>query len=231
MTGTLWHLALASLLFLVSHVILSNAAIRAPLVGAVGERLFRAIYSIVSLALIAWMAMAYNAAPYVEIWYPTTGWRHLSLTLMVLATILVVGGITTPSLPTFGSGTPELAARGPIGFAKITRHPLMWGFALWGISHLLANGDAAAMIMFGSLTVLALLGPIAIDAKRKARMGADWQRLAAETSYLPFAALVSGRTRLRFGELGWWRIGLGIALYAVLLWAHPWLFGVNPLPF
>ena len=86
------------------------------------------------------------------------------------------------------------------------------------------------MHLAGGLTTV-LLGPIAIDAKRKARMEADWQRLAAETSYLPFAALVSGRTRLRFGELGWWRIGLGLALYAVLLWAHPWLFGVSPLPF
>lgn len=231
MTGSLWHLALACLLFVGSHVVLSNRAVRAPLTEAVGEPVFRAVYSIVSLALIVWMAMAYGAAPYVEIWFPATGWRHLSLTLMVLAALLVVGGITTPSLPTFGGGSPELAARGPRGFAKITRHPLMWGFVLWGVSHLLANGDAAAMLLFGSLTVLALLGPLAIDVKRRANMGAAWERFAAETSYWPFAAMVAGRTRLRFHEIGWWRIGLGLALYAILLWSHPWLFGVNPLPF
>lgn len=231
MTGSLLHLALASLLFIGSHLVLSSGAMRSAVVAATGEPLFRGLYSLVALVLIVWMVMAYNAAPYVEIWFPATGWRHLALTLMLPAAILVVGGITTPNPASAGTDTPDVAARGPTGFVKITRHPLMWGIGLWGISHLLANGDAAGMILFGSLTALALLGPLSIDARRRASMGAEWERFAAETSYLPFAAMVAGRTRLRFGEIGWWRIGLGIALYAVLLWAHPWLFGVSPLPF
>jgi uncharacterized membrane protein len=230
-TGSLLHLALASLLFVGSHVVLSSGAVRPPLVAVIGEPLFRGLYSILALALIVWMVMAYNAAPFVDIWDPATGWRHLSLTLMVPAAILVIGGITTPSPTAAGTDTRDMAARGPKGIAKITRHPMMWGIGLWGISHLLANGDAAGMLLFGSLTALALLGPLAIDARRRASMGADWERFAAETSYLPFAAMAAGRTRLRFREVGWWRLGLGIALYVVLLGAHPWLFGVNPLPF
>lgn len=230
-TGSLWQLALASLLFVGSHIVLSIEAVRQPLVAVTGEFLFRGLYSLAALALIVWMAMAYNAAPSVEIWYPATGWRHLSLTLMVPAAILVIGGITTPNPTSAATDTREVAGRGPSGFAKITRHPMMWGIGLWGISHLLADGDAAAMLLFGSLTALALLGPLAIDARRREGMGADWERFAAETSYLPFAAMVAGRTRLRFSEIGWWRLGLGVALYAVLLWSHPWLFGVNPLPF
>jgi uncharacterized membrane protein len=230
-TGSLLHLALASLLFVGSHIVLSSGAVRPPLVAAIGEPLFRGLYSIVALALIVWMVMAYNAAPDLGIWYPATGWRHVSLTLMVPAAILVIGGITTPNPTSAGTDTREMAARGPRGFTRITRHPMMWGIGLWGISHLLANGDAAGMLLFGSLTALALLGPLAIDAKRRASMGAEWERFAAETSYLPFAAMAAGRTRLRFSEIGWWRLGLGLALYAVLLWGHPWLFGVNPLLF
>ena len=231
MTGSLLHLALASMLFVGSHVVLSIGTVRAPLVAAVGEPLFRGVYSILALALIVWMVMAYNAAPYVEVWTPATGWRHLSLTLMVPAAILVVGGITTPSPTSAGTDTRDVAARGPKGLTKITRHPMMWGIGLWGVSHLLANGDAAAMVLFASLTALALLGPLAIDARRRAGMGDDWERFAGKTSYLPFAAMAAGRTRLRLREIGWWRLGLGITLYAVLLTAHPWLFGVNPLPF
>lgn len=231
MTGSLLHLALASMLFVGSHVVLSSGTVRAPLVAAVGEPLFRGVYSILALALIVWMVMAYTAAPYVEVWTPATGWRHLSLTLMVPAAILVVGGITTPSPTSAGTDTRDVAARGPKGLTKITRHPMMWGIGLWGVSHLLANGDAAAMVLFGSLTALALLGPLAIDARRRAGMGDDWERFAGKTSYLPFAAMAAGRTRLRLREIGCWRLGLGIALYAVLLTAHPWLFGVNPLPF
>ena len=231
MTGSLLLLAVASLLFVGSHIVLSIRAVRAPLVAVMGEPLFRGLYSMLALALIVWMVMAYNAAPFVEIWHPATGWRHLSLTLMVPAAILVVGGITTPNPTSAGTDTREMAARGPIGMAKITRHPIMWGIGLWGVSHLLANGDAAGMLLFGSLSALALFGPLAIDAKRRASMGTDWERFAAKTSYLPFAAMVAGRTRLRFSEIGWWRIGLGVILYALLLWSHPWLFGVNPLPF
>jgi uncharacterized membrane protein len=87
------------------------------------------------------------------------------------------------------------------------------------------------MLFFGSLTALALFGPLAIDVKRRQSMGAEWTQFAAATSYIPFAAMAAGRTRLRFGEIGWWRLGLGVSLYAALLTAHPWLFGVNPLPF
>lgn len=231
MTGSLLHLALASMLFVGSHVVLSSGTVRGPLVAAVGEPLFRGVYSILALALIVWMVMAYTATPYVEVWTPATGWRHLSLTLMVPAAILVVGGITTPSPTSAGTDTRDVAARGPKGLTKITRHPMMWGIGLWGLSHLLANGDAAAMVLFGSLTALALLGPLAIDARRRAGMGDDWERFAGKTSYLPFAAMAAGRTRLRLREIGYWGLGLGIALYAVLLTAHRWLFGVNPLPF
>jgi uncharacterized membrane protein len=51
-----------------------------------------------------------------------------------------------------------------------------------GIFHLLANGEAGGMILFGSLTMLALLGPLKIDAKRRASMRADWEQFVAETS-------------------------------------------------
>ena len=78
--------------------------------------------------------------------------------------------------------------------------------------------------------MLALIGAAAQDARRRLQFGAEWQRFTERTSYLPLAALLAKRTRLTSGEIGWWRIGLGLGVFAVLLWLHPWLFAVNPLP-
>lgn len=230
MTGELVHVVVAAVLFVGSHFLLSCAPVRSRLVAKLGEKPFQGAYSLIALVLIVWLAMAYNAAPFVAVWWPPVGLQHVSLTVMVLASILVVGAITTPSPTAAGTDAESLAARGPVGLGRITRHPMMWGIGLWGISHLLANGDAAGMILFGSLTLLALAGPLAIDAKRRAALGPVWESYARQTSYLPFAAIAAGRTRLVFAEIGWWRVGLGIIVYIALLALHPLLFGVAPWP-
>ena len=40
----------------------------------------------------------------------------------------------------------------------------------------------------------------------------------------------SGAILLHLGEIGWWRIVLAVAVWALLAWAHPYLFGVRALP-
>jgi uncharacterized membrane protein len=222
-------LASAVTLFVASHVILSLPRLRDPLVARLGENTFRGLYSGIALALLVWVAFAYRDAPIIDLWYPPIGLMHLSLLIMPLASILLVAGLTTPNPSAIGGGHSDING-GPVGILKITRHPVMWAVVLWGFAHLLANGDAASLILFGGITFLALIGAVAQDAKKRRQLGTDWQAFAHQTSFLPLAALLGKRTRLSFGEIGWWRIALGIGLFALLLWLHPWLFGVNPLP-
>ena len=144
--------------------------------------------------------------------------------------LFIVPGLTTPN-PT--SVRQEAALDRPdvvSGMLRITRHPFLWGVAIWAAGHLLVNGDVASLILFGSLLVLALFGTASIDAKRRRALGAKWDAFAAQTSNLPFAAIASGRQRLSLGEIGWWRIGLAVVVWAALAWAHPYLFGVRALP-
>jgi uncharacterized membrane protein len=115
------------------------------------------------------------------------------------------------------------------GMLRITRHPFLWGVAFWAAAHLLTNGDAASLVLFGSLLLLALLGPPSIDAKRARALGEKWAPFKAQTSNVPFAAILGGRQTLKLGEIGWWRILLAFALFAIVLWAHPRMFGVAPL--
>jgi uncharacterized membrane protein len=112
---------------------------------------------------------------------------------------LVVIGLTTPS-PTVTGGTGALDRDDAVrGILRVTRHPFLCGVALWAALHLILNGDAAALVLFGALLVLALIGPSSIDAKRQRAFGARWERFAAATSILPFAAIAAGR-ELRLGR-------------------------------
>ncbi len=229
MTGTLWELVLASAVFVLGHFLVSSTALRPALVGKLGESRFLGLYSLVAIVTLLWMVMAYNRAPFVELWFAGTGIRHLAGAVMLIAFLLVVGGLTVRN-PTLVGGDKVLGEVTSVpGWVKITRHPMMWGFGLWALSHLAANGDLASVIFFGSFAILALVGTMLIDRKKEAALGESWRAFAGQTSNLPFAAILSGRTKLTFGEIGLWRPALGVAVYLIFLFSHEWLFGVWPL--
>jgi uncharacterized membrane protein len=109
---------------------------------------------------------------------------------------------------------------------RITRHPLMWGVMLWAGAHVLARGDSKSLIFFGGFLLLAGMGTLLID--RRKRSNPDWARFAAVTSNLPFLAIAQGRNRIVWREIGWLRPALGLAAFAALFVAHSWLFGARP---
>ncbi len=230
MTGTVGALAAAMAAFLLGHFALARRVTRDAIVARIGEVGFTVGYSLIAIVTFLWAIAAYNAAPVVPIWTPPVGLQHLSLLIMLLAFIFLVAGYLTPNPMAVGLDSRPMVEKPASGIQAITRHPVMWAVALWGISHLLANGTAADIIFFGGLTALALLGALHIDIKRARRFGDLWPGYAAQTSYVPFAAIIAGRNRFSLAALGWWRIGLGIAAYAIFLAIHAWLFGVSPLP-
>jgi len=230
MTGSIAALLIASLLFVGSHFVLAAPPLRAVLVGRLGERPFLGLYSLVSIVLLVWMVLAWRDAPYVELWFAGAALRHSSLVVMPFAFILLAGGFLTPN-PTALMQDKVLKGEAPAhGIIKITRHPAMWAMTLWALVHIAANGDLATVVFMVALLVLALVGMARIDAKRKAADPDAWARFAAVTSRVPFIALAQGRTKMALSELGWWKIAVGLLLYALFLAVHGWLFGVSPLP-
>jgi uncharacterized membrane protein len=217
------QLALATLVFLATHFVPSTPLRRA-LVRVLGERAYVAVYSLVAAATIAWMSWAYAKAPFQLLWH-VPGLRVLPLVVMPLALILLAAGVMTRN-PTAVMQEAALKASEPArGIVRVTRHPIMWAILLWAAVHVLARGDLASLVFFGGFLAVAALGTVLMDTRKAATLGADWQRFAAVTSNVPFAAIVGGRNRFRFGEIGWKRVGVGLALYLVLLVAHPYLFG------
>lgn len=229
MTGTLTDLLLACLVFVTGHV-LTSTPIRAAIVAQIGERAWAGLFSLFSIVVLVWAAMAYNAAPYMELWYLGEWARWVPILVMPVAFVLVVAGATTPN-PTAVMAARLLEAPDPApGIVKVTRHPVMWGTALWAFAHLFPNGDAASLILFGSLAGLALAGTVLLDWKLEARAGAAAGPFLMTTSAIPFLAAVQGRTRISLAGIGWWRIALGLALYAAVLFGHEAIIGLPALP-
>lgn len=218
----------AALVFVLGHFLLSAPPVRGRLVAAIGEYPFLGLYSLLALASFAAMLWAYGQAPLVPLWERAAWGRWIALLLTPFAFVLVVASYTSRN-PTALFQSAGLAARAP-GILCITRHPAMWGIALWSLAHLAATGDLASSILFGALTILALGGAAHQDGRNALRRGAEWQAFASVTSALPFVAIAQGRTPFDWAGIGWWRIALGLAAWALLLHFHPALFGVAPLP-
>ncbi len=221
----------ATVLFVGGHFLLSSEPLRRPLTKWLGAQGFVTVYSLAVTGALLWMGLAYSAAPVLTVWTPPPELTWIPLVVLPFAGILVVAAFTTPS-PTlvggerFGSSLDDPAP----GILRVTRHPFLWGTALWAGAHLLVNGDLASITVFGGILVLCLGGMRHIDQKREASMGAQWGPVKLTTSAVPFAALIAGRTRMDWAGLGWWRPLAGLLLYVVLLGAHPWLIGVTALP-
>jgi uncharacterized membrane protein len=213
----------ATAVFLLTHLIPSTP-LRPRLVAALGEGRYRGLYVLVAFVTLGWMIRAYAHAPAQDFLWPPL--RHVPLLVMPFALILVVGGLVRMNPTAVGAERLLKEAEPARGMVRITRHPFMWGAMLWAAAHILANADAKSAVFFGGFLVLAGLGTVLIDRRKRALP--EWPKFAALTSNVPFVAVAQGRNRIAWREIGWVRPAIGVALYAAFFVLHPWLFGVRP---
>ncbi|MGB6452139.1 MAG: NnrU family protein [Steroidobacteraceae bacterium] len=213
----------ASAFFLLIHFGVSGTRLRDALTARLGEGTYRGLFSLTSLVGLAWMIYAYRHAPAEVLWGLLLALRPAAYVLVFIAFLFIVIGLATPS-PT-RVGMESQLERGPDiarGMVRITRHPFLWGVALWALVHLVVNGDLASLILFGSLLVIALGGTVSIDAKRRRKFGERWAQFAKVTSDIPFAAIAGGRNQLMpaLVEIGAWRPIAAIVAYGLAFYLH-----------
>lgn len=228
MTG--WaEFAAAFATFLLSHALPARPALRRRLVAVVGERGYLLAYSIVSIAVLAWLVAASNRAPFLLLW-SYAGWQAWLVNLaMPAACLLAAFAIGAPNPLSFGGVAAGFDPARP-GIVGVARHPLLVAIALWAGAHAVANGTLAHALLFGSFTAFTVLGMRVLDRRRRRLLGAaEWGRLAACSSAWPLAALLDGRWRPTAPPSAW-RAALGLLLWLVLLGLHPAVIGVSPLP-
>lgn len=236
---SLLPLILGMIVFVGGHFLLSKARVRAALVKRFDEGPYLLGYSIFAIVTFVFACFAFARSPILILWDKAEWSWYLAVLLMPFAAIFLVAG-ATPRSPTTVRGERVVAgvadathapAPDPArGIFQVTRHPILWAIAIWAALHLLATGDAAAALLFGGLLILSLGGMAHLDARRAAAGGEAWRTFSARTSLVPFLAIVQGRARLSLTEIGWGRIILGLVLYALLLFGHEWVIGLDVVP-
>lgn len=204
-------LAAASIALVGTHFALSHP-LRAPIVGRTGEGAFLGLYSLVAAACMVWMVLAFRAAPAADLGGATgeAGWI-VSTVLTLPALVLFLGSFSrNPAMP--NPRAAQSVTREPTGVFAVTRHPMMWGFTLWALSHLVLWWSWRTTIVAGAILFLALIGAHLQDRKKEALLGASWAEWEARTSYWP-----------RWGKL----LGVGailwlaaIAVWLLVSWLH-----------
>jgi uncharacterized membrane protein len=180
-------------LFIGAHLVPTLPRLRAALTDGLGDGLYRIAFSLVSGAGLVLIVLGYGEARGLaggnpELWAPPTWMRHIVFLLMIPAMVLLV------------------AAYVPSRIRTAVRHPMLAALKIWAFAHLLANGDLASVLLFGSLLAYGV-----------------WDR-------------ISVRDRASLGPLGDAEGGIGgdatavivgLVLYGLMLvWGHAWLIGV-----
>lgn len=158
-----------------------------------GEKQWKAAFSLLSvlgLALVVWGYGLARLAP-VVLWTPPPGMRHVA-GLLTLAAFILLAAANVPR--------NQIKAR--------LHHPMVLGVQAWAVAHLLANGNLADLVLFGSFLVWALLSFVAARGRDR----------AAGTVYLEGKARATVIT-VAAGAIAW-------ALFA--FWLHGLLIGVRP---
>lgn len=205
----------ASVTFVGLHFLLSHP-LRRPLVGAIGEGPFLGIYSVAALGSFAWMVLAYRAIgpqPFAHA-ASEAGWIAATI-VMWFASVLFAGSLFgNPALPNPKSA-PTIGE--PAGVFHVTRHPMMWGFALWALVHGYLVSTPRDHVVSAAILVLALGGAWGQDRKKEALVPI-WRDWEAKTSFFPFGRQLTGQGGLTLG--GARALLLGTLLWLGATWAH-----------
>lgn len=216
MDGAIITLIAANAAFVGTHFAMSHP-LRAPMVKGLGAGGFQIAYSLVSLATLGWVYLAFTAAPPADLsGSGEAGWALATL-LTWPAMILLAGSFAgNPALPT--PMAEQQARAEPKGVFRVTRHPMMWAIGLWAASHLVLLWSTRTMVTALAIGILALVGAKLQDAKKEALMGAAWAEWEGKTSYWPRLA--------QFPSVGALPLALGTALWLAASWVHLWRAGI-----
>ncbi len=209
----------ALLTFLGAHAVAGIPGWRSRLINRLGERTYRIVYSLLSLGLLTWVISAVLRAPYIGLWGPWPWADHLLIVLMAPACLLIAAAVLEPNPLSLSFARGAFNPSRP-GLAGLVRHPLPMAFTLWSGGHFLANGDVAAIALFGGMFILSLAGPGIAAAKAR--------RLYGTAQCIAWNAEMARAPRVRcLPRPG--TVLLGLCLYGILLWLHGPVIGIDPL--
>lgn len=218
-------LILFSILFAVTHIGMSHDPYRSGMSEKLGEKPFMGIYSLVSLLTLGGAIWAFAATDDMgPVLWTLPGWLYpLVHLLMLMGLLLLVLAFANPSPAGMAPAAME-----PRGVLRITRHPMNMGIASFALAHVIGNGTLGDLFFFGSLFVVGFFGPFHQDRRKVREKGEPYVAFQEKTGVVPFAAILSGKTRLEVGEIRWPFAVLAVVGYLAVVLLHEKLFGIRP---
>ncbi len=181
-------LLLGLLLFAGVHFVPSLApGLKNAWLGRLGENGYKATFSLLLLAGLGLIIMGWRSTSPTYLYPPPAGLYLPAMALIYLGFLLFVVSNRKSRL------------------RRLIRHPQLTGVALWGIAHLMLNGDNRSLALFGGLTLWAVAEIIAINRREGAWVKDEPPGWGTELVTLAITVVVIG----------------------VVIWAHPWLAGVT----
>jgi uncharacterized membrane protein len=225
--GDVWHILLWWLMFGGTHVIGSSRPIRTRLIRSIGIWGFKGLYSLVALATFVPLCFVYfshkHAGPLLFV--ASSGHRMATHALMLVAIIVVLQSLVTPSpLTTLAEMTGSFRARAR-GIQHVTRHPQNFGFAIFGFAHALSNPSVGDCLFFGGFVVYGILSAVHQDRRTLATGREEIRQFQSDTSFVPFAAILSGKQRLALAEYNRIALVISVIVFILLRLVHSKLFG------
>jgi len=215
------------LMFGGSHVIGSSIPVRTFFISRIGNLGFKIIYSLVAFATFIPLFYVYFNHRHAGYLLYTPGYfiNLLAQFLMLGAIIVLLQGLVTINPMTTVAELTGRASRSGHGIQRVTRHPQNFAFGLFGLAHLLANPYVGDWIFFGGFIVYGIVSAIHQDRRLLAKGPVQVKQFLADTSAIPFAAIISGKQQLAFGEYYPPALAAAIVLFILIRLLHPMLFG------
>lgn len=180
-------LVLGLLLFAGVHFIPSLATgIKVSATDRLGEGGYKGIFALLLLGALALIIMGWRSAVPETVYTPPADLHKLAIGLLLAAFLIMAVSSRKSRL------------------RRWVRHPQLTGVALWGISHLLLNGDNRSLVLFGGLTLWSIIEIWAINRREGVWIKEGSPSWGAELVTVLIAATTIG----------------------VIVYIHPWLSGV-----
>ncbi len=142
-------LVLGLVLFIGIHMLPSMQTTRGNLLNRFGENGYKGLFSLVALLGLGLIIYGKSIAPFVHVYVLPYGVRHPAMLLILFAFILFVASMI------------------PCNIRRWVKHPQLLAVLLWGGAHLLVNGDVASILLFGGMSLFAVIGLISAIVRGK----------------------------------------------------------------
>lgn len=210
-----------------SHILGATIPVRSFVSSRIGRAGFKSFYSLVALATFIPLCYVYFTHRHGGVLFYNPGYiiKLLAQFLMLGAfTVLLQGLVTVNPLTTIAEIRGRRISTGQ-GIQRVTRHPQNFAFALFGLAHLLANPYGGDWIFFGGFIVFGIVSAMHQDRRQLATGSEEMKKFLADTSAVPFAAIISGKQHLAPGEYYPPALAAAILLFILVRLLHPMLFG------